>query len=78
MNKRDAAYGVVPILKDENKYLVIQSRSGKWGFPKGHAEGNEEAFEAALRELQEEVGISKCELVKDTSFSESYIFELNG
>ena len=51
------------LLEDKNKRLLFLKRSpndtfgaGKWGFPAGHIESDETAFECALRELDEEIG----------------------
>lgn len=40
-----------------NSYLLVQSYSNRWGFPKGHIEGDETTYETAQRELKEETGI---------------------
>ncbi|MGD1903804.1 MAG: bis(5'-nucleosyl)-tetraphosphatase [Geitlerinemataceae cyanobacterium] len=65
--ERDAAFGIVPIFIPEDatledvdyfEYLVIQHHAGHWGFPKGHAEGNETPQESACREFVEETGIA--------------------
>ncbi len=37
--------------------LLSSSKSGKWGFPKGHVEGTETKWEAAKRETMEEAGL---------------------
>jgi len=37
--------------------LVMKDRSGSWTFPKGKIESGESARDAAIREIQEEVGI---------------------
>ena len=39
-------------------YVIVQSREGYYGFPKGHMEGNETEAETALREIKEETGLS--------------------
>lgn len=50
-------YGSI-FLSSANRVLVVRGRrSGKWSFPKGHAEGNETEFEAASRETYEETGL---------------------
>ena len=41
----------------EIKYLLVESKSGHWGFPKGHVEGDETERETALREVREETGV---------------------
>ena len=39
-------------------YLIVRSRSGSYGFPKGHVEGDETETETALREVLEETGVN--------------------
>ena len=42
--------------------LVIRDRYGQWGLPKGHLEDGESSKQAALREVNEETGLSDLEL----------------
>ena len=39
-------------------YVIVQSKQGFFGFPKGHMEGTETEEETALREIKEETGLS--------------------
>lgn len=43
-------------------FLLIRDSYQNWGFPKGHLETGERAEDAALREVQEETGISDVSL----------------
>lgn len=45
--------------------ILFIFRNGKWDLPKGKPEGNEDIKETALREVEEECGISKLEIVGD-------------
>ena len=46
------------------EYLLIQHKHGKhWAFPKGHPEPGETALENAIREFEEETGISRKTLI---------------
>lgn len=45
------------IYDDSGRYLLVQSRGEKWGFPKGTMEDNETIQECAIREVYEETGI---------------------
>lgn len=56
-----AAGGVV---LDENDRLLAIRRLGKWDLPKGKVEKGEDLETAALREVEEECGIRKLELLK--------------
>lgn len=40
------------------QYIIIRSKEGIYGFPKGHTEGNESETETALREVAEETGLT--------------------
>lgn len=41
----------------ERLFLIIRSRNGEYGFPKGHMENNETEYETAIRELKEETNL---------------------
>ena len=61
------------MIKDVVHCLVIRDRYGQWGFPKGHLEHGESSEQAALREVNEETGLTNLELslplgVTDWSF----------
>ncbi len=55
----EAAGGIV---KNDDKILVIY-RLGKWDLPKGKMETEESQSEAALREVEEECGVSGLKIV---------------
>lgn len=79
---QDESFGVVPLFRDGDNWQVllihqISHRGGRntfWIFPKGHAEVGESPTESALRELEEETGISKVTLETSERFSVSYSF----
>jgi 8-oxo-dGTP pyrophosphatase MutT (NUDIX family) len=64
--KNDQSMGVIVFFKFplSIKYLIIKHKKGHWSFPKGHAEKGETKLETALRELEEETGITKIQLIK--------------
>ena len=51
--------GFVPyrVVDGAKRYLIIHSRNGDCGFPKGHMEPGETEHETAIRELKEELGV---------------------
>jgi 8-oxo-dGTP pyrophosphatase MutT (NUDIX family) len=58
-----SAGGVIYRLRGaEAHVLLIRDRYHHWGFPKGHLEGSETAAAAALREVQEETGLTDLKL----------------
>jgi 8-oxo-dGTP pyrophosphatase MutT (NUDIX family) len=59
-------------------FLTIKHQQGHWDFPKGHAEGNEKPLEAAIREVEEEVGLSHLKPEKNVTFQEKYSFKVWG
>lgn len=78
--KDDSSYGVVPLYKNGDAWevLLIHQISYRgddfWIFPKGHAERNETSEEAALRELEEETGMTEVELLVGPVFLVEYSF----
>ena len=48
---------IVTYVDSEIRYVLVQSRAGHFGFPKGHTEVGETEEETALREVLEEVGL---------------------
>tara|TARA_B100001146_G_C15881790_1_gene306368 strand:+ start:88 stop:504 length:417 start_codon:yes stop_codon:yes gene_type:complete len=69
------------VVFNSNKILLLkysdnnaQGKGGHWDFPKGHVEQNETEIETALRELEEETGISKVKIIDNFRHSISYTF----
>jgi 8-oxo-dGTP pyrophosphatase MutT (NUDIX family) len=56
---------------DDIKYVLIQSLTGTYGFPKGHMEKNETEEQTALREVFEEVGL-KIDLIPNFRCEDEY------
>ncbi len=75
MLKRQFSAGIIPYIIKNNKrlYLLLHYESGHWDFPKGQIEKGETKHQAAVRELQEEAGIS-AEMDNDFEESFSYFF----
>ncbi len=67
--------GVIPVLNDENLYLLLRAYR-YWDFPKGIVEAGEEPLEAATRELFEESGLQnpKFRWGKDFVETERYSY----
>lgn len=71
--------GAIVYTKDNGciQYVIIRSKEGFYGFPKGHMEENETEAETTLREVAEEVGLSVT-LVPDFRTEDTYTFNRNG
>lgn len=78
----EQCYGVIVVYKGEkeNLFLILQQSNsdGWWTFPKGHHEGTETPKQTALRELEEETGITEIELLDTPLVYEEYGITRNG
>jgi 8-oxo-dGTP pyrophosphatase MutT (NUDIX family) len=63
--RRETSAGGVVVRHENGRPLVllIRDRYRNWGFPKGHIEAGEAPAEAAVREVQEETGLSSLSVV---------------
>ncbi|MFH1095081.1 MAG: bis(5'-nucleosyl)-tetraphosphatase [Candidatus Micrarchaeota archaeon] len=62
---------------DENRYyLLLHYKAGHWDFPKGHVEAGENEEQTARRELEEETGIRRIEILP--GFRYEYVYEFGG
>ncbi len=69
-----AAGGVV---RNSKKDILFIYRLGKWDLPKGKIEKKEKIKETAIREVEEECGISKLSILKGLN-STYHIYNLKG
>ena len=76
----EESFGIIPYVEDDQgkSFLLIQHLAGHWGFPKGHANKDEDARSAACREFEEETGIRTYRLLDLPPISESYPIEKQG
>jgi bis(5'-nucleosidyl)-tetraphosphatase len=79
--RRDRSAGVIVFRRDEQgcRFLLLLSRLTKrplWEFPKGGIDDGESPEEAALRELEEETGMSAADirLIPEFEHREEYRF----
>src|ERR1700683_2200436 len=61
--KTESAGGVILNSKGEVA-LVLNGKGAYWGLPKGHLDEGEDSMTAALREIEEETGLTDLTLVK--------------
>ncbi len=69
-----AAGGIT--LSNLDKILLIK-RLNKWDFPKGKIEKGESIEIAALREVEEETGLTSLEIIKSLGVT-NHTYEMNG
>merc|ERR550519_2147013 len=57
-------------------FLIVQSRKGRWGFPKGHAETVDDSEQAvAYREFYEETGIASARIESITEKRWTFVYD---
>ena len=67
--------GMILINKKLDKILLIRSKGGFWGFPKGHREKEDKnSLDNAIREVKEETNIK---VKKDQIISKKKIYYLS-
>ncbi len=76
IKKSHSAGGIV--LNPKGEVLVVNQNRDSWSLPKGHIDAGESPLEAARREIEEESGISKVELVRELGTYERYKIGLDG
>ncbi len=59
--------------KDTYFLIVFSGRNERWGFPKGHIEKGEQEKETALREIEEETGLTDLRFFE--GFREEAVYE---
>lgn len=64
-------------LRDGIKYVIIRSKEGIYGFPKGHVELEETEKETALREVFEETGLC-VSFIEGFKTEDAHYFTRNG
>ncbi len=72
----ETAGGIV--VNAEGDILVVNQKGVSWSFPKGHIERGEDILSAALREIEEESGISKLSLICPLGSYERYRIAQDG
>ena len=66
------------VLVNYDSVLLLQYPQGHWSYPKGHVEGDEDHYQTAIRELNEETGISDIEIDSGWSYRTEYAFQSKG
>jgi bis(5'-nucleosidyl)-tetraphosphatase len=62
------AAGFILMVRSPQPQFLLMKHADRWDLPKGHAEGNEETLQTALRETEEETGIAADSIQVDPTF----------
>ncbi|MGN6134429.1 MAG: bis(5'-nucleosyl)-tetraphosphatase [Aureliella sp.] len=68
MNGTYEAAGFILMVRRPQPQFLLMRHDDRWDLPKGHAEENEDNLQTALRETQEETGISAESIQVDPEF----------
>ncbi|MEM0442798.1 MAG: NUDIX domain-containing protein [Candidatus Caldarchaeum sp.] len=60
------------------EYLLLKYGAGHWDFPKGHIEKDELEMDAVLREVREETGLDRIEIIQGFRKTINYMFMKEG
>lgn len=75
MNTEISAGGIIIYRSKEDVYvLLMKDMKGNWTFPKGKIEKDEAIFDAAAREIEEEVGLIDLSLIAELPVSTYWYF----
>lgn len=66
------AAGVLILTRTDPVEFLLMKHPKRWDLPKGHAEKGETSLETAIREMEEETGISPDKV----SIDEDFLFEI--
>ncbi len=75
------SFGVIPLKKENGEWrvlLILHKEGSHWSFPKGKADGNETAIQAANRELKEETALDVVQFLNEAPYVEQYQFRSKG
>jgi len=78
MEKEKSAGAVLYRQDRERLYLLLHYEGGHWDFPKGHIEAGESEKDTAKREVKEEAGIGKIEILPVFRESIHYFYKFEG
>src|ERR1700740_1337880 len=76
MEKTYSAGGVVT--NTEGKVLIVNQNGNSWSLPKGHLEPGEDSIAAAKREIYEESGIRRLQLIRELGTYERHKIGVDG
>lgn len=78
IQKKQKTIGIVVFRREGGRiwYLLLHHSGRYWNFPKGRQEAGESQRQTALRELEEETGITEIKLIR--GFRDGYDYNFQG
>ncbi len=73
-NEKSCGVVIYHAIAGERFFLTLHYTNGHWDLPKGHVEAGETEHETALRELEEETGITQATILSDFRETINYSF----
>ena len=73
---RESAGGIIK--GPDGRIVLVCQHGNSWSFPKGGVEEGETLLQAAIREIDEETGITELQLVKELGSYERYSIGKDG
>lgn len=71
-------HSAAAVVYHKNAFLLLKYEMGHWGFVKGIIEEEESKNETIMRELKEETGIEKAEIIDNFQEEYQYYYKLGG
>lgn len=68
--------GVIVFREEPELAFLLMQHTDRWDLPKGHVDPGETELETALRELEEETGISAKDIELDQDFRHSQFYQV--
>jgi 8-oxo-dGTP pyrophosphatase MutT (NUDIX family) len=68
--------GVLLLCGDPVRSFLLMKHSDRWDLPKGHVDPGETEIQCALREMEEETGISRDDVQLDPVFRHTQYYEV--
>ena len=77
LQEKSAGVIIVASNGTQIRYLLLNYGWGHWGFPKGNIEAEESALQAAIREAEEETGLTNITLLNGFKEKIEYHYRRN-
>jgi ADP-ribose pyrophosphatase YjhB (NUDIX family) len=66
------------VLNQKNQVMVVSQQGRSWSLPKGHIDPGEDARQAAVREIEEESGVTQLTYLQDLGTYQRHRIGIDG